>query len=157
MKKLLGNLAVISLISVLVSSCEADPMWEGDNNMQQPTRLELLTNNTWQVKDVRAGGVSVLPVITRLQCITDNVLTFNTDGSFVIDEGADVCSPRFAGSGTWSLVKNDTEIKWNFTSPQEREVFVPILELTPFRLRITYTFGEEVPYPGQYEMILERP
>ncbi len=155
MKKFLGNIAVVSLLSVLVSSCERDAMWEGDNKTPQVTKKELLTN-TWQVKDVKAGGVSVLPVITRLQCITDNILTFQPDGSFVIDEGADVCSPKFAGSGTWSLVKNDTEIKWNFTAPEEREVFVPIVELTTTTLRISYLFEDGVPYPGQYEMVLER-
>ncbi len=156
MKKFLGTIAVVSILSVLVSSCERDAMWEGDNNKQPPVSKKEAITGTWRVADVKTGGMSVLPVITRLQCITDNILNFDADGSFVIDEGTDVCSPKFAGSGTWSLVKNDTEIKWNFTAPENREVFVPIVELSATTLRISYTFGDEVPYPGVYEMVLDR-
>lgn len=145
----------VGLLSLLFFSCERDAMVESED-VVKITKKELLTNNKWIVQDVKTGGASVLPLITRLQCITDNVLTFEKDGSFVIDEGANVCSPAFAGSGTWSLVENDTKIKWSFTAPQTREVLVPIIELTGTTLRISYHFEDEVPVPGTYEMVLKK-
>ncbi|MBX3240123.1 MAG: lipocalin family protein [Chitinophagaceae bacterium] len=150
MKRTLKSLVVISLLS-LFASCE-DGMVE---EFQETLSKKDLITHTWKVADVKTAGVSILPVVTRLQCITDNILTFNPDGSFIIDEGANVCSPAFAGSGTWSLVENDTVIKWNFTAPENREVFVPIVELSGTTLRISYHF-EDVPLPGTYEMVLDR-
>ncbi len=153
MKHSLKSLAVIGLLSVLAVSCERDGMVE-EEYTEGITKKELLTH-TWKVSDVKKGGASILPVVTKLNCITDNILTFKADGSFVIDEGADVCSPAFAGSGTWSLAENDTQIKWNFTSPENREVFVPIEQVTGTILRISYYF-DDVPLPGLYEMVLQK-
>ncbi len=146
----LKSLIVICL-SILFVSCQ-------DNMVEEEFRIskqDLLTN-TWRVTDIRSGGTSILPVVDRLQCITDNILIFSPDGSFLITEGANVCNPAFAGSGTWALVDNETKIKWNFTAPQTREVFVPIVELSNTTLKISYIFGNEVPLPGAYEMVLQK-
>lgn len=150
MKRSLKSLAVILLMSVVVFSCKKDK----DDPEEEPTRKELITNK-WKITDVRTGGTSILLLVPTLSCITDNIVTFKSNETFTMEEGANVCSPAFEGSGTWSLVENDTKVKLLFSEPEDSEVLAPITELTTTTLKISYYF-EDVPIPGNYEIVLQK-
>ncbi len=148
MKLTFKSLAVIGLLSVLIFSCKKDK-----DKDPEKTRKELITNK-WRVTDIKLGGTSILPIAPELNCITDNILTFKSDGSFTMEEGTNVCSPALEGNGTWSLVENDTRIKLDFVDTEE-EALIPILELTATILRVTYNIPD-APIPGDYELVLQR-
>ncbi len=148
MKLSLKTMAVIALVSVAAFSCKK----EKKDSKPEPTRKELLTNK-WKISDVKLGGTSVLGFSTDFQCITDNILTFKSDNTFTLEEGAKVCTPKFEGSGSWALAENDTKVKLIFDDGEE--ALIPIEELSSSILRVKYNLSD-VPIPGNYELILQR-
>lgn len=150
MKLSLKNLAVLMLVSFATFSCKKDK----EDPKTEPTKKELLANK-WRITDVKFGGTSVLALATELRCITDNIMTFKSDSTFTLEEGTNVCSPAFEGSGRWILVENDTKIKLNFSAPEDDEVLIPIEELTSSTLRVKYNLPD-APIPGDYELVLQK-
>ena len=72
------------------------------------SKTYFLTLNTWKFDNAKVGGTDVSALIQT--CQKDNVLTFSSNGSGTLDEGATKCNsadPQ-ATPFTWSLVANET-------------------------------------------------
>jgi hypothetical protein len=85
-----------------------------------PSKTELITKAAWKYD---TGGVdankdgfadTALPPGYVLSCNTDNTLTFNTNNTGVVDEGATKCDPADPQTRdfTWTFTNNETRINF---------------------------------------------
>ena len=136
--------------SILIS-CQKDK----DEEPATPTKKELLSNK-WKVVDVKnAGGTSVIDApFPQIVCLKDNIFTLKADDTYTIDEGAVVCEPSTAQSGTWSLTSNDTKIQ--FTPATGDPLTFDLIDVNATTLKIAYAItGTGLPaVDGTYTIIL---
>ena len=136
--------------SILIS-CQKDK----DEEPPPPTKKELLSNK-WKVSDVKdASGTSIIGLpLPQIICLKDNIFTLRTDDSYVIDEGAVACDPSTAGSGTWSLISNDSKIE--FTPSSGAPLTFDLIDIDTATLKIAYAItGTGMPgADGIYTIIL---
>lgn len=128
------QILVICFFAILISgSCKKDDKKE----TPEPTKKELLSNK-WNVTDLLLNGTSVYNLnIPQVKCAKDNVYTLAADNTYTIEEGAIVCDPSTAGSGTWALSENDTKLQ--FTPQTGDPLIFTINELTTTTLKFSYT------------------
>lgn len=108
MNRLPACLTVILLFSIPFFACSKD----GDeNNPPAKTKTELLTQGTWKYSAATAGGVDASSFID--DCYKDNTLTFNTNGTGMVNESANVCSPSTAGAFDWSFQSGETDLSFS--------------------------------------------
>lgn len=96
-------------LSLLVSCGKSNPA---------KSKVELITASSWKYStagvDQDANGTVDLPLPTGTlaTCDTDNVITFKSDNTGVVDEGATKCSASLPQTNpfTWSLKNNDTDL-----------------------------------------------
>ena len=135
------------------ASCKKDK----DEEPAPPTKKELLSNK-WKVSDVKnADGTSVIALpVPQIVCLKDNIFTLKADDTYTIDEGAVVCEPSTAQSGTWSLTSNDTKIQ--FTPSSGDPLTLDLVEVNATSLTIAYAItGTGLPaVDGTYTIILEK-
>jgi hypothetical protein len=157
MKKslLLGKYALFLLLfsALVFASCKKDK----DEEPAPPTKKELLSNK-WKVADVKnASGTSVIGLpLPQIMCLKDNIFTLKTDDTYTIDEGAVVCEPSTAQSGTWQLTGNDTKIQ--FTPSTGDPLTFDLIDVNTTTLQIAYAItGTGIPgADGTYTIILEK-
>jgi hypothetical protein len=98
------------LIVVLFSACSKD-----DDPL---TTSEMLASGSWKFDE---GGVDndqngtvdlIISVGLLAPCIADNTISFSTNGTGVVDEGASKCDPAASQSTnfTYTLTNNDKQI-----------------------------------------------
>lgn len=86
------------------------------NDTAGPTKMELITTSTWKFDkaglDVNKDGFmdTDLPPGYLVECDKDNVITFKSDGTGTVDEGASKCDPADPQTSpfTWSFKNNET-------------------------------------------------
>lgn len=86
------------------------------NDATGPTKMELITTGTWKFDkaglDVNKDGFmdTDLPPGYLVDCDKDNVITFKSDGTGTVDEGASKCDPADPQTSpfTWSFKNNET-------------------------------------------------
>jgi len=110
-----------------------------------PTNTELLTSATWKYKnagvDVNNDGFidTGVPPGYVGDCDKDNLLTFKSDGTGILDEGATKCDPGEPQTKpfTWTFKNNETVI--NFPSAVFSGITgdVKILKLTSTELNLS--------------------
>lgn len=106
MKKILLALPVL----VLLISCDKDD----DDDSQGKTKTELLTQQAWKLEsigtDADNNGTIEQSISGSIDdCIEDNTLKFETNGTGVMDEGANVCAGASQTTDfTWSFANNET-------------------------------------------------
>ena len=114
-------IAVFILLSaVIFTGCEKD---NDDDDNTQKTKTELISASVWKFDnaqidaDDNGTGDINLPAGYLQACQTDNTLTFNANGSGLIDEGPTTCNTGDPQSApfTWTFTSNETVI--NFTAP----------------------------------------
>lgn len=157
MKKslLFGKYALFLLLfsALAFASCKKDK----DEEPAPPTKKELLSNK-WKVADVKnASGTSVISLpLPQIMCLKDNIFTLKTDDTYTIDEGAVVCEPSTAQSGTWQLTSNDTKIQ--FTPSTGDPLTFDLIDVNTTTLQIAYAItGTGIPgADGTYTIILEK-
>lgn len=157
MKKslLFGKYALFLLLfsALAFASCKKDK----DEEPAPPTKKELLSNK-WKVADVKnASGTSVIGLpLPQIMCLKDNIFTLKTDDTYTIDEGAVVCEPSTAQSGTWQLTGNDTKIQ--FTPSTGDPLTFDLIDVNTTTLQIAYAItGTGIPgADGTYTIILEK-
>lgn len=144
------TLLLAFIFSLTFTSCKKD-----NEKENEPTKKELLSNK-WKVSDVKnADGTSVIALpFPQIICLKDNIFTLKSDDSYSIDEGATVCDPSTAGTGTWSLTDNETKIK--FTPTTGEPLIFDFIEVTAANLKIAYTITNSgIPTAdGKYTIIL---
>jgi len=72
------------------------------------TNTDFLTQSSWKFDHATVNGVDVSPLLKP--CQTDNVLTFSSNGSGTLDEGATKCDSTAAQTDpfNWSFASNET-------------------------------------------------
>lgn len=101
--------AILCLLALLaLAGCKK-------NSGNSKSKMELLTQGTW--KFVTAGPDTDLngqvdPGADALEdCEKDNILTFSSNGTGTVDEGADVCAGEDQLSTfAWSFTNNETVV-----------------------------------------------
>jgi hypothetical protein len=101
MKKISIKPALLFLVFVtLLSSC--------NKTASESSSTTFITKGSWKFSAATANGVDASAAITA--CYKDNIITFSTNGTAMIDEGATVCSPSVAGNYTWNFQNNETKL-----------------------------------------------
>jgi PBP1b-binding outer membrane lipoprotein LpoB len=109
-------ISVIVLVALLAPGCSKS----GDKAV---SRAQLITSSSWKYSsagvDQDANGTVdfALPAGTLQTCDIDNVVTFKSDNTGIVDEGPTKCDPSLPQQTpfTWSLKNNDAD--FNFSAP----------------------------------------
>jgi hypothetical protein len=90
---------------------------KNDSSSPPITKKDILTTGSWKltaaVSDENGDGTYEINDYKEFEaCFTDNVYTFKTDNTVVLDEGGSKCDDSDPQSitSTWQLVNNDTNI-----------------------------------------------
>jgi len=72
------------------------------------TNTDFLTQASWKFDNAKVNGVDVSSLLKA--CETDNILTFSSNGSGTLDEGATKCNSSDPQSNpfTWNFTTNET-------------------------------------------------
>ena len=96
-----------------------------NNDDPAPTRTQLLCAKPWRLVETSINGVEE----PADACNDDDQITFMESGEFSWDYGTvDCVSQPDQAPGSWQLLKNDTEIVWEYGHGLSR---MEILELSP--------------------------
>jgi hypothetical protein len=93
----------VSFLSLLFIAGSCDK-----NEPQAPTKSEYIRTGTWKFQSATYGGLDVSNA-PQLACFVDNTIRF-TSANYTVDEGTIICVPSTAGTNTWSLQNNDTQL-----------------------------------------------
>jgi hypothetical protein len=96
------NLALcVALISILFVACKK-------SSSHPKTNTDFLTQSSWKFDNAKVGGSDVSAFLQT--CQTDNVLTFSSNGTGVLDEGATKCNSTDPQTNPfdWSFASNET-------------------------------------------------
>jgi hypothetical protein len=90
--------------TVILISCgkEEDPP-------ETKTKTQLLTQSSWKFQSATASGTDITNN-SAILCIKDDVITFSSNGTGTIVEGANICTPTTAGNFTWSFQSGETVV-----------------------------------------------
>jgi hypothetical protein len=104
MKRVNFILAIVVLCSFSFIACKK-------SSSDKKTNTELLTQASWKFDKATLGGVDVSSQLDA--CETDNTLTFSTNGTGVIDEGATKCDSNDPQSEpfNWNFANNETVLQ----------------------------------------------
>ncbi len=77
-----------------------------DSTPAPPTKTDYISQSPWKFDHAIAGGSDISGSINA--CFKDNIATFTAAGNMTLDEGANVCSPSYAGPYTWAFQSGET-------------------------------------------------
>lgn len=124
------NSIFLSLMMILLfSACQKD-------KAQPKTKTELLTQASWKFSSAVAAGTDISNNAS-ISCIKDDVISFSSNGTGVISEGAVVCSPTTAGNFTWSFQSTETQLQMSSGIYPAGNGLFTITALTETSLTIT--------------------
>lgn len=102
---------------VAISSCKKD-------DDDSPSKTKLISGKNFYVKSMKIDpGVSTPAGITvtdlfpfTADCVKDNFITYNENGTFVEDEGASKCEPGDPQTinGTWEFLSDETQLMMTY-------------------------------------------
>lgn len=127
---------------VTISSCNKD-------DDDSPSKTKTISGKKFYVKsmNVNPGVTTPIGIITDLysfmpDCVKDDFMTFNENGTVVDDEGATKCEPTDpqTESGTWEFMTDETQLR--MTYDDVAQVF-DIETLTDTSLKLSYTDTED--------------
>ena len=99
-KQLLYTSLIITISLFLIPGCGKD------DPAPQKTKTQLITQSSWKFDKALSGGIDVSAFVPA--CWKDNIATFATNGSGILDESTTVCSPSVAGAFTWAFQSSET-------------------------------------------------
>ncbi len=109
MKKQLFALLLPALVVISLASCKKD---------SKKSNMELITQSAWKLQTVgidndKNGTVDLEDAVDA--CTKDDLTTFATNGTGVVDEGASKCDPADPQTTnfTWSFANNETELNFD--------------------------------------------
>jgi hypothetical protein len=105
----------LKFLLVIVLFCSLSFIACKKSSSDAKTNTELLTQASWKFDKATLGGVDVSSQLDA--CETDNTLTFSTDGTGVIDEGATKCDSNDpqTESFNWNFASNETVLQVSTT------------------------------------------
>lgn len=128
-------LVVLAISAFAFSSCK-------DKAVETRSKTELMagtSSKSWKITKAEAThplGLKIDLVTTQQACITDNVLTFNSNGTYDIKEGATKCNtgdPDLVLTANWTFMENETKFKIDrilFMGYEAKDTVFEIVELT---------------------------
>jgi hypothetical protein len=133
MKRLKSILIIFLTAVFFLSACS-----KSDDNPPPKTKTELLTQGSWKFDHATAAGSDVSNA-PQLACYLDNVMTFSTNFTGTITEGANVCTTPAPATFTWSFQDNETTLRFSFTLFQGGSSDFTIVSLTETNLVLSQT------------------
>jgi len=105
--KLKNGLILIAFIAIAFTACKDD---EDKTTPSTKTKMELLTSGSWIPTDLLTNDTSFYDLIPV--CSRDDFYTFNSNGTYITNEGALKCDPNDpqTSSDNWSFNSNQTKI-----------------------------------------------
>lgn len=103
-KQFLVLTGIFAALLFTIASC-------GDKNDTPPkTKTQLLTQGSWKFKTAAVGASDFSSALQS--CQKDNILTFSTNGSGNVNEGASKCSGSDPDNNrfTWAFANSETQI-----------------------------------------------
>ena len=104
------KIVVFSILIVALNACKKD-------DDKPVSKSSLLTTGTWAmtaaVTDDDGDGIFETDEFAAFDaCFTDNIWTFNSNGSAVVDEGSTKCDPADpqVETGNWQMTNNETNL-----------------------------------------------
>lgn len=100
------------LFPILLHSALALLIFSGCGKEKDPapaakTKTQLISQSPWKFDHATSGGVDISSSVNA--CFKDNIATFNSGGTMVLDESTTVCTPTsYAGNYTWAFQTNET-------------------------------------------------
>jgi len=97
--------AFLSFFVLAVSCKKSSP-----DTPAEKTKTELITQSTWKFDNAKVGGSDVSALLDA--CDKDNTVTFSSNGSGIVDEGASQCDPSDPATVdfTWIFENNETTL-----------------------------------------------
>jgi len=102
-KQFLFLLSLISISFLVITGCKKD-----DAPPPAPTKTQLIAQSSWKFDHATASIVGDISTRPELACYIDNTMTFSSNLSGTINEGAVVCSTPAPPNFTWSFQSSDT-------------------------------------------------
>jgi hypothetical protein len=104
------KIVAFSILLIALNGCKKD-------DDKPVSKSDFLTSGTWALTaaitdDDGDGTFETNEFATFDPCFTDNIWTFNSNGSAVVDEGPTKCDPSDpqVQTGTWQLTNNETNL-----------------------------------------------
>jgi hypothetical protein len=96
------SLCLVAVLSIL-TGCDK----KKDDPPAPKTKTELISQSAWKFDNAKAGGtdISANPMLT---CYKDNTMTFSSNLTGTISEGAAVCATPAPATFTWSFQTSET-------------------------------------------------
>jgi hypothetical protein len=122
MKNVLLKVGSFMLVVIMLHACS-----KKDEQVAAPTKTQLLAKN-WKLTAMTIapavlGQTNLLPSFPT--CEIDDIVKFNANGTYSLDEGLTKCSPsdpQVYETGTWRLLNNDTQIEQKATGSSVADI-----------------------------------
>jgi len=103
MKNPIWKLAAFASLIICIAGCKKDPA-------HVKTKTEIISQSTWKFSNAKVSGADVSAFIQT--CQKDNVLTFVSNKTGTLDEGATKCNASDPQSNpfTWDFLNNETTL-----------------------------------------------
>jgi hypothetical protein len=101
MKRINFTISVLLVATLFFSACKK-------SSSHPKTNTDFLTQASWKFDNAKAGGADVSSSLQT--CQKDNVLTFSTNGTGSLDEGATKCTSTDPQTNPfdWNFASNET-------------------------------------------------
>jgi hypothetical protein len=125
------------------------------------TKADQISSATWKFSQAGVdfdnnGTIDVAAPVTLLQpCITDNIITFKSDKTGIVDEGATKCATTDPQTSnfTWSLSSDETIITFSAAIIAGVGGDAKIIDLTDTNFRLSKTI-DVAGYPAPVPVIV---
>jgi hypothetical protein len=152
------SLALLTCMVLSVSCSKKD-------KVEEMTKTAIITTSSWRYDtagiDLNGDGTgeTAIPPGILESCDTDNIITFKSDKTGTVDEGATKCSSSDPQSVpfTWELINNENEINFNTAIFVGVSGVAKIVELTPTKFVLSKRIDMQgIPLPVTAVITLKR-
>ncbi|WP_028981290.1 lipocalin family protein [Sporocytophaga myxococcoides] len=147
------KLTLLAFCGLLVfAGCKKDKDDATPNNPQQDSKTkELIVGKNWKLTAAKALIPiistdttdiynSTNPLVTQfVDCIKDDIITYNADGTYTLDPKTTVCSPALPTSGTWELSADQKTLTTDKGTDNERVLNLISVSSTTINATTTYS------------------
>lgn len=130
-------LFISAIATFLFLGCGKD---DNANKTTNPiSRMELITGHGWKLNKFYEDGIDVTNTYFSA-CEIDNIFTYKTDYTYVIDEGPSKClptDPQIIETGTWAFANNQNILVYEPGLAGETSVNITQLDANNFKYEET--------------------